>query len=310
MFRRGGSAAKGTGITSGLERQGYKTGMFVQPGISQETIKERMGNKYDPDGSMMLSQSNTITGITEDLTKKPLEAINERAMQAQQKQSAPQTPRTPGELEQQLQVINQMKERFQPTTGDVIDDTMAAIASTAPDDPTKLQTFGQFLSKAGAGATGLRRQRQEAVDKFEKDATLQVLKNLNKDEKDQLFRYANERARLLNIPPEKRTTQDKQRLQFLERYLKGVPRKGIDFQARQLELSDRLTKPRSGGGSYGYSKSQADNIAKVQIAIEQSNGKIPPANYGPKDGNYEGKNPGRYIDADTATIILWDGKNK
>lgn len=295
MFRRGGSAAKGTGITSGLtERKQYADGPDLNDILAGG---DAFGIKAMPAPK---SEAEMLTDIRPgiydlDLFKK-----------SQQQQQ----PQTPGELQQQLEVINQMKERFQPTGTDVMDDTMAAIASTTPDDPTKLQTFGQFLGKAGTAATGLRRQREEGVRKFEKEATLEVIKNLSKDEKDQLFRYANERARLLKIPPEKRSVQDNQRLEFLDRYLKGVPRKGIDFQARKLDISDRLTKPRSAGGAYGYSKSQADNIAKVQIAIEQSGGKIPPANYGPKDGNYTGKAPGRYIDADTATIVLWDGKNK
>ena len=312
MFRRGGSAARGTGITSGLERQGYKTGMFVQPGISEETIKERIGNKYDPDGSIALSRSNTITGITKDLTKKPLEVINKRAMQTQQKESP---PRTPGELQQQLEVISQMKERFQPTTGDVIDDTMAAIASTAPDDPTKLQTFGQFLAKAGAGATGLRRQRQEQIDKFEKDATLQMIKNLSKDEKDQLFRYANERARLLNIPPEKRSTQDKQRLQFLERYLKGTPAKGLTSERLTQDNINRVLGSKKGRRlDMGEVNTVASTLTKMQKGETGGiSGGIISRNAftGEEGATSAGAEVGRnYINPTDGFIYRYDGKGK
>ena len=58
MFSRGGSASRGTGITSGLERQGYKQGMLVQPGISEQMISERLGDGAED----ILARANTLTG--------------------------------------------------------------------------------------------------------------------------------------------------------------------------------------------------------------------------------------------------------
>jgi len=302
MFRRGGSAAKGTGITSGLERQNYQDGDLVSPGRILGPIKP--SGTITP-GVPPVSTQGTITDISEELIKKPLETT--RVMPRPEKESP---PRTPGELEQQIKIINQMKERFQPTGTDVMDDTMAAIASTTPDDPTKLQTFGQFLGKAGTAATGLRRQRQEAVDKFEKDATLQVLKNLNEDEKNQLFRYANERARILKIPEGQRTARDEQRLIFLERFLRGsTVDKTMTNERIAYDQYKQMTQSEA-SPYYGRDR-EANNISKTRALIinEQApNANTPDnpdTNFSDLD-TYKDLRPGKYIDPQTGHIYRID----
>jgi hypothetical protein len=193
---------------------------------------------------------------------------------------------------------------MEPTGEEVISDTMAALASTTPDDPRKLQSLGQVLGKAGAAARGLEKERESKRQEFRKEAGLQILKNMTSEEKDQLFRYAKKYAETTGIPVEEAYRM------FLNRYLQGTPPKGMDYRVRELDLRDTLTKPRAQGGGYGYNQIQGANIASVQRAIEESGGKIKPANYGPKDGDYSKLPSGRYIDPDTATIILWDGKTK
>jgi flagellar hook-basal body complex protein FliE len=149
MFRKGGSAAEGTGITTGL-RQGYDLG-----GPVEELIQKRY-------------------------------------------------------------------EQLKPTPETTVSDFMTALGATAPQDPTKLQTFGQVLSQAGTTASGLRKQREEAAESFKTGAVSEVVKNLTAPEKDQLIRRAKEYARLNNIP------EDEAINMFLSKLLEG-PQAGSEY---------------------------------------------------------------------------------
>jgi hypothetical protein len=237
MFRRGGSAAEGSGITSGLtERKQYGNGPSI-----------------------------------EDLYKKPVEQVTELDIlktirpgvydpELYKRSQAKKTNPTQDELEAQMGVISGLSRRMQPTTGEVIEDTAAAIAATTPDDPTKLQTFGQFLGKAGAGALGLRRKREEERKAFERQATLQVLKNLSKDEKDQLFRYAKEYARVNNIP------LDQAYDLFLKRYLQGTPSKGL---TRDRLFQDNINRVASSRAARLLNMGEQQTVAEVLTKMQQ-----------------------------------------
>lgn len=306
MFRKGGSVSYGTGITSGLDdRENYQEGGFtlnpsmegyMQGGtMDPRQITQQLTDVkelYDPDEP--IAGGMDVRSIIEENQRKQL-----------QKSQEPTTDlATQGIMQAALEDIA-------PTTGERVGRTLTGLAAAGrTDDPTKFKSWGQFLSEFGTTVAGLEEKDSDATKKFKLDVALERIKNLNKDEKDQLLRYASEYAQIEKVPPEQRTEEQKARMLFLRRYLEGVPRKGVDFQQRQLSLYDELRKPRSAGGAYGYSSSQASNIARVQIAIEQSGGKIKSANFGPKDGNYSDLPAGRYIDPDAGTIVLWDGKNK
>jgi len=297
MFRKGGSVAYGTGITSGLEeRKNYQFGGMNEDGVM---IGEMGG----------IGPGGIVEELITDPTKKLTDAEAEKIALSQLEQEArqpiiPEIDPRKDDVLQQMGIMSAIEKSMQPTGREVMADTMAALASTAPDDPTKLQTFGQVLGKAGAAARGLEKEREKGVREFRKEAGLQILKNMTSEEKDQLFRYAKKYAKTTGIPVEEAYKM------FLNRYLQGTPPKGMDYRVRELELRDKLSLSRSKGGGYGYNEVQAANIASVQRAIEESGGKIKPANYGPKDGNYSKLPSGRYIDPDTETIILWDGKTK
>lgn len=303
MFRRGGSAAKGTGITSGLERQNYQDGDLVGPG--------RILGPIEPSGTITpgvppVSTQGTITGISEELIKKPLEVT--RVMPRPRKPAPMQSPSN-RELETQMGIVKGLSERMKPTTGDVIDDTMAAIASTAPDDPTKLQTFGQFLAKAGAGATGLRRQREEGIKKFEREATLEALKNLNKDEKDQLFRYAKEYAKRTGI------SQDKAYKMFLDRYLRGTPAKGLTSERLTQDNINRVLGSRKARNlDMGEVNTVASTLTKMQKGETGGvSGGIISRNAftGEEGATSAGAEVGRnYINPTDGFIYRYDGKGK
>lgn len=294
MFRRGGSAAKGTGITSGLtERKQYADGPDLNDILAGG---DAFGIKALPTPK---SEAEMLTDI------KP--GIYDLELFKKSQQQQPTTiPSKQRELEAQMGIIRGLGERMAPTGSEVLEDTAAAIAATAPEDPTKLQTFGSFLSKAGTGALGLKRQREEGRKKFERDATLQVLKNMSKDEKDQLFRYAKEYAKRTGI------SEDKAYKMFLDRYLKGTPSKGLTTDSI---IADRYDKLVEDTGSDYYQKSDlALNIARTQAAIfkkQAPNAAVPAPEVNFKDlDSYSKLRPGTYIDPQTGDIYRIDEQGK
>ena len=297
MFRRGGSVAEGTGITSGLsERRNYSTGGMNEDGVM---IGEMGG--IGPGGIV----EELIVDPTRKLTKEEAEKIALSQLEREANQTiVPEIDPRGDEVLQQLGVMRAIEESMgqrDPKKG--IETSLTALAAAAPETG-KRQSWAEFAKKYGTTAAGLEKGREDALMKFRGEAGLQILKNMTSEEKDQLFRYAKKYAETTGIPVEEAYKM------FLNRYLQGTPPKGMDYRVRELDLRDALTKPRAQGGGYGYSQIQGANIASVQRAIEESGGKIKPANYGPKDKDYSKLPSGRYIDPDTATIILWDGKTK
>lgn len=293
MFRRGGSAAEGSGITSGLtERKQYAEGPDINDIFASG---DAFGIKAMPTPK---SEAEMLMNI------KPGVYDPELYKRSQAKKTNP----TQNELEAQMGVISGLSRRMQPTTGEVIEDTAAAIAATTPDDPTKLQTFGQFLGKAGAGALGLRRKRQEERKAFERQATLQVLKNLSKDEKDQLFRYAKEYARVNNIP------LDQAYDLFLKRYLQGTPSKGL---TRDRLFQDNLNRVANSRAARSLNVGEQQTVADVLTTMMQDS-TVPKAGIigrnafkDAKGAESEGAEVGlNYINPTDGGIYRYDGNGK
>jgi hypothetical protein len=290
MFRRGGSAAKGSGITSGLtERKQYADGPDINDILAGG---DAFGIKAMPTPK---SEAEMLTDI------RP--GIYDLELAKQARQQPTTMPSQQRELEAQMGIIRGLGERMAPTGSEVLEDTAAAIAATAPEDPTKLQTFGSFLSKAGTGALGLKRQREEGRKKFERDATLQVLKNMTDSEKDQLFRYAKEYAKRTGI------SEDKAYKMFLDRYLKGTPSKGLTTDRLVQDYQKILMTD-----TYGYPSNEALNIARTQAAAFQK--QAPNAAPGPVGANfsdpdtYKTLRPGTYIDPASGDIYRIDEQGK
>lgn len=121
-----------------------------------------------------------------------------------------------------LPTIEKRYEELKSTPQDTVKDFIMALGATAPQDPTKLQTFGQVLSKAGTATSGLRQQRDDRAEQFKSGAVNEVIKNLTKGETDQLIRRAKEYARLNNIP------EDQAINMFLSKMLEG-PKAGSEY---------------------------------------------------------------------------------
>ena len=197
---------------------------------------------------------------------------------------------------------------MKPTTGEVIDDTMAAIASTAPDDPTKLQTFGQVLGKAGAAARGLEKEREKSVREFRKEAGLQILKNMTSQEKDQLFRYAKKYAETTGIPVEEAYKI------FLNRYLQGTPSKGLTKERLFQANLDRVAGSRKARNlTMGEQQTVADVLTKMQTDSSVPKAGIISRNaFKSKKGAVDaGAEVGmKYINPQDGGIYTYDGDGK
>src|SRR6056300_656015 len=178
MFRKGGSTADGVGITTGLiknyaegtpkrleydEEKGYSIKDLQDAGLVRTGGKETSPQTTMETMSGAPTSSNILSDPSFDLIRKRYEELS-------------------------------------PTKETNLQDLITALGATAPEDATKLQTIGQFLSKAGTTATGLRQQREATAEGFKSGALTEVLKNMNAEDKDQLIRRAKTFARLNNIP--------------------------------------------------------------------------------------------------------------
>lgn len=170
MFRRGGSAAKGTGITSGLEpRTAYQVG---SPGI---LIPPR--------------SSGTITGISQDLIKNPVaKLVRPQTSMPTQRPMQTRMPTMQDEMKAQRALIEETAGSLgNITRKQGIEETLDALAAAAPETG-KRQSIAEFAKKFGTTRAGLERQREAAKDKFRAEATMEVIKNMNKDDRTALAR--------------------------------------------------------------------------------------------------------------------------
>tara|TARA_R100000951_G_scaffold36745_2_gene31523 strand:- start:4326 stop:5276 length:951 start_codon:yes stop_codon:yes gene_type:complete len=174
MFRKGGSASDGVGITSGL-RKNYSEGTpknleyDEEKGYSIEDLQ---------DAGLVRTGGKQTTPQTTGNTQSTYNTLSDPS----------------------FDIIRKTYEEMMPTRETTISDFLTALGATSPKDATKLQTFGQVLSQAGTTATGLRQQREDKATTFKTEAIKQVVKNLTAGEKDQLIRRAKTFARLNNIP--------------------------------------------------------------------------------------------------------------
>jgi hypothetical protein len=118
------------------------------------------------------------------------------------------------------ELINRQYQQMLPSEEQAFRNLITGLGSSAPSDPMQLQTFDTAFSKAGAIAAGLNREQIGKAEDFRTKAGIEAVKNLTAPEKDQIFRYAKERARILQIPENMRSPNDREKLIFLDNELK------------------------------------------------------------------------------------------
>ena len=132
-------------------------------------------------------------------------------------QGSAQATKNPGAYEV---LIENQYNKMLPTDEQRYRNFATGFGASAPKDPMQLQTWGSALSQAGATASSLNREQESAADLFRTKAGIEAVKNLTAPEKDQIFRYAKERARILQIPENMRSPNDREKLIFLDNELK------------------------------------------------------------------------------------------
>lgn len=174
------------------------------------------------------------------------------------------------------EIINRQYQEMLPSDEQLLKNLITGFGTSAPQDPTQLQTWGSAFGSAARTAAALRAKQEAPAMEYKKLAGVQALKNLTGSEKDQIFRFAKERARILQIPENMRSSVDRQKLIFLENELKKAqqylrepsPEAKIDALARKIEQEEgRNLKVGSGR-----------NMAKTKDKMERGEIKDPRTN--------------------------------
>jgi len=118
------------------------------------------------------------------------------------------------------EIINRQYQSMLPSQGDLVSNLITGFGASAPQDPMQLQTWGSAFGSAGRTAAALRAKQEAPAIEYRKQAGVQAIKNLTAPEKDQIFRFAKERARILQIPEKDRSLVDRNRLLFIDNELK------------------------------------------------------------------------------------------
>jgi len=231
MFRKGGSAADGVGITSGLRKNYADGSMDPQEALEYDRMMKEKG----------IGPYAELTPEQKDIIRKSTSSGSNEEITMPMPKPKPSSPGMTTLSDPSFDIIRKTYEEMMPTRETTISDFITALGATAPKDPTKLQTFGQVLSQAGTVASGLRQQREDKARTFKTEAIKEVVKNLTAGEKDQLIRRAKTFARLNKIP------EDQAINMFLSKLLQSGS-SGSEFlkdyspQVRARQIGEKLAE--------------------------------------------------------------------
>jgi hypothetical protein len=173
-------------------------------------------------------------------------------------------------------IINRQYQSMLPSQGDLVSNFITGFGASAPQDPMQLQTWGSAFGSAGRTAAALRAKQEAPAIEYRKQAGVQAIKNLTAPEKDQIFRLAKERARILQIPENMRSDVDKQKLIFLDNELKKSQQylREASPEAKIEDLARKIEKEEGRNLKVGSAK----NMAATKFKIEQGEIKDPRTN--------------------------------
>jgi len=296
MFRRGGSAAYGAGITSGLEpRQNYQVGRLVtDEGESYEDYP------YDTEIDMQENVSYNIPsgdGIVSAM----------RGMSADEKTSGMTSNQT---MEAYADAV---QKRLQPTDKEKVLDYLTAFGATGGESPTSLRTFGSAFGKAAANYQNINAPKEQAAKKAGADVYASLLKGSLTKEKLYLYQQqAQDLAKVRNIP--------------YNEALKIVLAKELGAKDRSEDIIEKIAQGKvSSGIDYPSARAEAEieyKITRDPKYAEQIKGRfkgsISPNIFMPDaKGNYVLMNPQQksnirvndvFVDPNTKKLYYFDGK--
>jgi len=296
MFRRGGSAAYGAGITSGLEpRQNYQVGRLVtDEGESYEDYP------YDTEIDMQENVSYNIPsgdGIVSAM----------RGMSADEKTSGMTSNQT---MEAYADAV---QKRLQPTDKEKVLDYLTAFGATGGGSPTSLRTWGSAFGKAAANYQNINAPKEQAAKKAGADVYASLLKGSLTKEKLYLYQQqAQDLAKVRNIP--------------YNEALKIVLAKELGAKDRSEDIIEKIAQGKvSSGIDYPSARAEAEieyKITRDPKYAEQIKGRfkgsISPNKFMPDaNGNYVLMNPQQksnirvndvFVDPNTKKLYYFDGK--
>ena len=165
-----------------------------------------------------------------------------------------------------LPVIEEQYQEMRPKRSENIGNFLMALGATAPQDPTKLQTFGQVLSKAGTAASAMRQAKEEEATKFKTGATQKVIESMTQGEKDQLIRRAKMWAQTQRAAGKDMTDDQAIAIWLNAAISQGSPYlKGPSPQSRVLEMAEVYGDP---DGEYFFSPAGAQKVSQVIVAYQ------------------------------------------
>ena len=297
MFRRGGSAAYGVGITSGLDsRQNYQVGRLVtDEGESYEDYP------YDTEIDMQENVKYNIPsgdGITSSV----------RGMSADGRTSGLTSNQT---MEAYADAV---QKRLQPTDKEKVLDYLTAFGATgATDNPAALRTWGSALGKAAANYQNITGPKEQAAKKAGADVYASLLKGSLTKEKLYLYQQqAQDLAKVRNIP--------------YNEALKIVLAKELGAKDRSEDIIEKIAQGKvTSGITYPEARAEAEieyKITRDPTYAEQIKGRfkgsISPNKFMPDaNGNYVLMNPQQksnirvndvFVDPNTKKLYYFDGK--
>ena len=165
-----------------------------------------------------------------------------------------------------LPVIEEQYQEMRPKRSENIGNFLMALGATAPQDPTKLQTFGQVLSKAGTAASAMRQAKEEEATKFKTGATQDVIKSMTQGEKDQLIRRAKMWAQTQRDAGKDMTDDQAIAIWLNATISQGSPYlKGQSPQDRALKLAESY---KDSSGDFGFSAAGAQLVSEIEVAYQ------------------------------------------
>jgi len=287
MFRRGGSAAYGVGITSGLEpRKKYKQGTNPYEDTSLDMNLENY--PYDTEVDM---QENVKFNIPSGKGTKPDITANQ-TMEA---------------------YADAVQRRLQPTDKEKVLDYLTAFGATGGESPTSLRTWGSALGKAAANYQNIVAPKEQAAKKAGADVYAALLKGSLTKEK--LYLYQQQAQDLANV-----------RGISYNDALKIVLAKELGAKDKSEDIIEKIAQGKvSSGIDYPSARAEAEIEYKItrdpnyaQQIKGRFKGSISPNKFMPDaNGNYVLINPQQkgnirvndvFVDPNTKKLYYFDGK--
>ena len=296
MFRRGGSAAYGVGITSGLEpRKKYQEGTNPYEDTSLDMNLENY--PYDTEVDMQENVKFNIPssqGIVSAMSGKNMgsDITANKTMEA---------------------YADAVQRRLQPTDKEKVLDYLTAFGATGGESPTSLRTWGSALGKAAANYQNIVAPKEQAAKKAGADVYAALLKGSLTKEKLYLYQQqAQDLANVRNIP--------------YNEALKIVLAKELGAKDKSEDIIEKIAQGKvSSGIDYPSARAEAEieyKITRDPTYAEQIKGRfkgsISPNKFMPDaNGNYVLINPQQksnirvndvYVDPNTKKLYYFDGK--